>query len=70
MDTTDTHRSASFLDLRLEIDNEGRVRTKLYDKKYDFNVPIVIYPFICSNIPAAYAYGVYISQLMLYSRAS
>jgi hypothetical protein len=27
------------------------------------------FPFICSNIPAAPAYGVYISQLMRYSRA-
>ena len=26
-------------------------------------------PFICSNIPAAPAYGVYISQLICYSRA-
>jgi hypothetical protein len=26
-------------------------------------------PFICSNIPAAPAYGVYISQLIRYSRA-
>jgi hypothetical protein len=65
-DTTDTHRSATFLDIRLEIDNEGRVRIKLYD----FNFPIGIYQFICSNIPASYAYGIYISQLMLYSRAS
>jgi hypothetical protein len=28
-DTTDTARSASYLDLHLEIDNEGRLRTKL-----------------------------------------
>jgi len=40
-----------------------------YDKKDDSNVPIVNFPFICSNIPAVPAYGVYISQLMRYSRA-
>ena len=68
-DTTDTARSASYLDLHLEIDNEGRLRTKLYDKRDDFNFPIVNFPFICSNIPAAPAYGVYISQLIRYSRA-
>jgi hypothetical protein len=28
----------------------------------------VNFPFICSNIPAAPAYGVYISQLIRYSR--
>ena len=31
-DTTDTDRSASCLDLQLEIYSEGRLRTKLYDK--------------------------------------
>jgi hypothetical protein len=68
-DTTDTDRSASYLDIHLEIDNEGRLRTKLYDKGDDFNFPIVNFPFICSNIPAAPAYGVYISQMIRYSRA-
>jgi hypothetical protein len=39
--TTDTDRSTSYLDLRLEIDSEGWLRTKLYDKRDDFNSPIV-----------------------------
>jgi hypothetical protein len=60
-DTTDTDRSASYLDLHLEIYREGQLRTKLYDKRDDFNFPIVNFPFISSNIPAAPAYGVYIS---------
>jgi hypothetical protein len=63
-DTTDIYRSASYLDLHLEIDSEGKLRTKLYDKRDDFNLPIVNFPFICSNIPATPAYGVYISQLI------
>jgi hypothetical protein len=40
----------------------GRLRTKLYDKRNDFNFPIENFPFICNNIPAAPAYGVYISH--------
>jgi len=42
-----------------------------YDKRDDFNSPIVNFPFICSNIPAVLAYGllVYISKLIRYSRA-
>ena len=68
-DTTDTDKSASYLDLHLEIDTEGRLRTKLYDNRDDFNFPIVNFPSICSNIPAAPAYGVYISQMIRYSRA-
>ena len=62
--TTDTDRSASYLDIHLEIDSEGRLRTKRYDKRDNLNFPIVNFPFICRNIPAAPAYGVYKSQLI------
>jgi hypothetical protein len=55
-DTTDTDRSASCLDLHLEIDSVGRLRVALYDKRDDFNVPIVNFQFICSNIPADIIY--------------
>ena len=68
-DTTDTDTSASYLDLHLKIDREGRLRTKLYEKRDDFIFPIVIFPFICSNIPAAHLHMEYISQLIRYSRA-
>jgi hypothetical protein len=67
-DTTDTDRSASYLDLHLEIDSEGRLRTKLYDKRDDFNFPIVNFPK-CSNIAAAPVYGVYIFQMIRNARA-
>jgi hypothetical protein len=67
-DTTYTDRSDSYLDLHLGIDSKGWLRAKLYDRRDDFNFPIVNFPFICSNIPAAPAYGVYISQLIRYSR--
>jgi hypothetical protein len=59
-DTTDAAMSASYLDLHLKINSEGQLRTKLYDKRDDINFPILNFPFICSNIPAAPAYGVYI----------
>ena len=69
-DTKDTDRSASYLDLHLDIDSEGRLRTKRCDKRDDFNFTIVNLPFICSsNIPAPPAYGVYSSQLIRYFRA-
>jgi hypothetical protein len=60
-DTTYADRSASYLDLHLEIDNEGRLRTKLYDKRHDFNFSIVNFPFICSNISVV-IYDTYIPQ--------
>jgi hypothetical protein len=66
-DIADTDRSVSYLDLHLTTESKWRLRTKLYDKRDHFNFPIVIFPFICSNIPAAPAYRVYISQLIRYS---
>ena len=68
-DTTDIDNLASYLDLHLEIDSEGWLKTILYDKSDDFNFPIVNYPFKCSKILAAPACGVYIFQLIRYSRA-
>ena len=65
----DTAMATSYLDLHLEIDSEGQIRTKLYDKRDYFNFLIVNFPFICSNIPVTLSYGVYISQLIRYSRA-
>ena len=68
-DTADTVKSASYLDLHLEIDNEGLLKTKLYDKIHDCNFPILNFPFLRINIPAAPAYGVHIFQLIRYSWA-
>ena len=41
-------RSSSYIDLHLEVDSEGRLRTKLNDKRDDFNFPIV--NIFCRNI--------------------
>jgi len=49
--------------------HEGPLKTKRYDKRYDFNFPIVNISLICSKIPAEAAYGVYISQLIQHSKA-
>ena len=45
-------------------------RVKIYDKRDDFNFDIVNFPFLCGNIPQSPSYGVYISQLIRYARAS
>ena len=63
-ETTETAAASSYLDCYLYMDN-GKLTTRLYDKRDDFNFPIVNFPFLSSNIPYAPAYGVYISQLML-----
>ena len=48
-DNTYIQKSAFYLDLYIEIDNGGRFKTKLYDKRDDFIFPIVDFPFISSN---------------------
>ena len=67
--TTVSSNSASYLDLFLEYDKDSRLTCRLYDKRDDFDFPIVNFPFLDSNIPSSPAYGVYISQLIRYSRA-
>ena len=49
-ETTETSASSSYLDCYLYIDN-GKLITRLYDKRDDFNFPIVNFPFLSSNIP-------------------
>ncbi|KAK3093639.1 hypothetical protein FSP39_018327 [Pinctada imbricata] len=44
--------------------------TSLYDKRDNFNFSIANFPFLSSNIPSLPAYGVFISQLIRYARAS
>ena len=60
-DTINTESYVSYFDLHLEIDSECRFKTKLYHKRDDFNFTIANFPFMCSSIPAAPAYGVYFS---------
>ena len=69
-ETADTASFAPFLDAYLEFDDSDQLSTKIYDKRDDFNIKIINFPNTCSNIPASPAYGVYISQLIRYTRVS
>ena len=60
---------APFLDLNLCISN-GTAPTKIYDKRDDFDFDIVIFSFLDGDIPRRTSYGVYISQLIRFARAS
>ena len=68
-DTTESTTSASYLDLLLSIERDSQLHTSIYDKRDDFNFHITNFPFLSSNIPSSPAYGVFISQLIRYSRA-
>ena len=46
------------------------VSTKFYDKRDDFDFEIVNFPFLDGHVPRSTSYGVYISQLIRFARAS
>ena len=58
---------ADYLDLTFVTDSGGKLSTRLYDKRDDFDFHIVNFPFLSSNIPSCPSYGVYISQLIRYA---
>ena len=46
------------------------VSTKIYDKRDYFDFEIVNFPFLDGDVPRSTSYGVYISQLIRFARAS
>ena len=65
--TSDTE--TAFLDLHMSISNDI-VFTKIYDERSDFDFEIVNFPFDFGDVPPSTSYGVYISQLIRFARAS
>jgi hypothetical protein len=66
------YRIGDFVDriYLIELEIKDTTDTDTSASYLDLHVhPNVNFPFICSNIPAAPAYGVYISQWIRYSRA-
>ena len=58
---------APFLDLHLSVAN-GFVSSKIYDKRDDFDLDIVNFPFLDGDVPRRASYRVYISQLIRFAR--
>ena len=63
--TSDTE--APFLDLHLSI-SYGFVSSKIYDKRNNFDFDMVNFPFLDGDVPLCPSYGVYISQLIRFTR--
>jgi len=57
----------NFLDLHLEIKNH-QLFYRLYDKRDNFNFPIINFPCLSGNIPTLQSYNVFMSQLIRYGR--
>jgi len=60
-------QEVTYLDLQLEIKNKS-INYRLYDKRDNFGFSIVNFPDLSGNIPTNQSYGVFISQLVRYSR--
>ena len=56
------------IDLTFTIEKDGKMSTKLHDKRDDFDFHIVNFPFLSSNISSGPSYGAYILQLVRYAR--
>ena len=44
--------------------------TKIYDKRDDFDFEIFNFPYLDGDVPHSTSYGVYISKLICFARAS
>ena len=60
-------QEVTYLDLQLKIE-KSTINYKLYDKRDNFGFSIVNFPDLHGNIPTGQSYGVFISQLIRYSR--
>ena len=61
---------APFLDFKSICISNDTFSTKIYDKRDDFDFDIVNFPFLDGDVPRRTLYGVYISQLIRFARAS
>ena len=57
------------MDLHLSI-SDGFVKTKIYDKRDDFDFDIVKFPGLDGDVPRSTSYDIYISQLIRFARVS
>ena len=55
---------AAFLDLNLLVHNDT-VYTKIYDKRDDFDLDIVNFPFLDGDVPRRPSYGIYLNLFAL-----
>ena len=63
------NKETQFLDLNIKI-VDNKIQTSVYDKRDDFGFKIVNYPWLDGDVPRLPSYGIYISQLVRYARAS
>ena len=61
------NKDVNYFDVNLTIDDQGNVRTKLYNKLNGFYFPVVMYNFPQGNMPLSVGYNVFYGQVLRYS---
>ena len=59
-------KSASYLDLHIEIDNRGRLKTDPSDRRDDLIFSIINFPLVSNNISSTPSYGVFFTTRMFF----
>ena len=62
-----SNQVVNYLDLTLSIENSV-LNYKIFDKRDNFNFPIINFPNLFGNIPKGQSYSVFYSQLIRYAR--
>jgi hypothetical protein len=62
-------RKSNFLDMTISI-YRGKFYFSLYDKRDDYDFDVISFPFLDGNVPKGQSYGIFISQLVRYSRVN
>ena len=60
-------KETSFFDLNIKLIGNN-IHTSVYDKRDDFGFPIVNFPWFIGDVPRLPSYGIYISQLVRFTR--
>ena len=63
-------KEATFLDLHINIDTSGKIKTKLYDKRNSYNFFIVRFPYKSSNLPNKMFYSTTSAEILRICRAT
>ena len=60
-------KETSFLDLNIKVIGSN-VNTSVCDKRDDFGIPIINFPWLDGDVPRLPSYGIYILQLVSFAR--
>ena len=63
-------RKSNFLDMTIISIYCGKFYFSLYDKRDDYDFDVISFPFLDGNVPKGQSYGIFISQLVRYSRVN